>query len=179
VPFRIDNFQENAKRLIKGTAKRKLLSACAEYRELSAPAKKTTAIMEIMELLDRIVPANQRNELMQSCGRKCLCDSTIKKAASLQKQATNIDDLAKFLNENRIGGGHLRREGKFILAEYLRCYCGSVSKTKTKFSPTYCQCSCGWYKQLFETIFNKPVKVELLGSIIQGDDKCRFRIDLK
>jgi len=102
----------------------------------------------------------------------------LQKAVRLLKHAANLDDLVELLNANHIGGGLLRRKGKTIIAEYRRCYCGSVSKTKTKFSPTYCQCSCGWYRQLFETILGKPVKVELLGSIIQGDAQCRFKIYL-
>jgi predicted ArsR family transcriptional regulator len=42
------------------------------------------------------------------------------------------------------------------------------------FSATYC--SCGWYRQLFETLLDGPVEVELLGSIVQGDERCRFLI---
>jgi len=59
---------------------------------------------------------------------------------------------------------------------YERCYCGSVSQTKEPFSATYCYCSCGWYRQLFETLLERPVEVELLGSVIQGDENCRFKI---
>lgn len=179
MPFRIDNFQENMGRLPKSVSRKKILLMCDAFREMTTPKNKTIAIKAIMDLLDQTLKADKRNELMQAGGRSCICASTLKKAIRLQKQATSADNLVELLNANHIGGGFLRRKGNVIYAEYHRCYCGSVSKTKTKFSPTYCQCSCGWYRQLFETILGKPVKVELLGSIIQGNSKCRFKIYLK
>jgi predicted hydrocarbon binding protein len=51
-----------------------------------------------------------------------------------------------------------------------------VSQAQEPFSPTYCQCSCGWYRQLFETLQGKAVEVDLLGSIRQGDERCQFLI---
>jgi predicted ArsR family transcriptional regulator len=35
---------------------------------------------------------------------------------------------------------------------------------------------CGWYRQLFETLLEQPVEVDLLASIVQGDERCRFLI---
>ena len=179
MPFRIDHFQENVERSIKGAARKRLLSACDAYRKLSTPRQKTMAIQAMMELLDGKVTADTRKELMQTCGRRCICTSILNKVIRLQNRAADLDDLLNLLNEAHIGGGHLRRKGDIIHAEYHRCYCGSVSKTKARFSPTYCQCSCGWYRQLFETILRRPVTVELLGSIIQGDSHCRFEIHLR
>jgi hypothetical protein len=36
--------------------------------------------------------------------------------------------------------------------------------------------TCGWYRQQFETLLDGPVEVELLGSIVQGDENCRLLI---
>lgn len=38
-------------------------------------------------------------------------------------------------------------------------------------------CSTGWYKSLFEAAFDKPVKVKLKQSILQGADRCEFEIE--
>ncbi len=178
MPFKIEHFQENVERLTDGVAKRTLLRTCDAYRDLTTPRQRAAALREMMELLDQTATADKREELMQSCGRRCIGVSILSKAMALQNRAADLDDLLNLLNKVHIGGGHLRREGHIIHAEYDRCYCGSVSRTKTKFSPTYCQCSCGWLRRLFETILDKPVRVDLLGSIIQGDSRCRFRIHL-
>lgn len=176
MPFSADNFQTYTKRLVTGAALEPLLRACDSYRGLTAPSQKTIAIQDMMTLLDRDVAEGTRRELMESCGRECLGGAILKKALRLADQADNLDDLLARLNDAHIGGGSLRREGDVICAEYHRCYCGSVSKSRTVFSPTYCYCSCGWYKQLFETLLKKAVRVELLESIIQGGGRCRFRI---
>lgn len=178
MPFRIERFVENVKRFTKGSAKKKLLQAGEAYRGLTSRGQKTIAIHDMMELLDRDVPKETRQELMESCGRKCISDGTLKKALRLQNQADDFDGLLALLNKANIGGGLLSRQGDVIHAEYRRCYCGAVNKTKTRFSPTYCHCSCGWYRQLFESLLNRPVRVELLGSIIQGNDSCRFKIHI-
>ncbi|MCK4478878.1 hypothetical protein KAU88_10215 [Candidatus Bathyarchaeota archaeon] len=47
-----------------------------------------------------------------------------------------------------------------------------------KLSATYCNCSRGWAKELFEGVLGRPVGVIMEKSIIKGDDQCRFRIVL-
>jgi hypothetical protein len=115
---------------------------------------------------------------MEACSESCFGKSLLEKARRLQAGAQNLEQLLVQLNEAHIGGGHLQRQGNVIHATYDRCYCGSVSQSKVPFSATYCGCSCGWYRRLFEGLLNQPVEVELLGSIIQGNENCQFLIHL-
>ena len=45
-------------------------------------------------------------------------------------------------------------------------------------SDTHCFCGSGWYDQLWEGILGRPVDVEVLQSILKGDDCCTFAIHL-
>ena len=45
-------------------------------------------------------------------------------------------------------------------------------------NPIACQISCGYYKDFWEGVLKHPVKVELTGSLIQGDESCTFNIHL-
>jgi predicted hydrocarbon binding protein len=45
-------------------------------------------------------------------------------------------------------------------------------------SDTHCFCGSGWYDQLWEGILGKPVEIEVLQSILKGDDCCTFAITL-
>ena len=66
-----------------------------------------------------------------------------------------------------------------IQGGYDRCYCGMVSKTRMPFPDlTYCHCSTGWYKQLFETALKKSVRVKIKRSIICGAKTCEFEIKI-
>jgi predicted hydrocarbon binding protein len=178
MPFKAKIFQENVERLADGAARNKLVKACAEYHSLTTAQKRVQCIHEMMSVLDQEVDEKIRWEIMEACGRCCIGISILEKAKSLRQKERDLDVFLDRLNKVRIGGGHLRREGDNIFPAYDRCYCGSVSKTKTLFSGTYCRCSCGWFKKLFEDLFRKKVEVRLLKSIIQGNDRCEFLIQI-
>ncbi len=176
MPFRPHVFQENIAGRVPETTAEILAQACGDYDTLTTPLQRARCVKDVMDALDQTVDEPTRQAIMQACGRQCIGASILDKARKLARTAADLDDLLVRLNQSHIGGGHLRREGDVIHATYTRCYCGSVNQTKTAFSPTYCQCSCGWYHQLFETLLERPVTVELVSSIIQGDESCRFRI---
>jgi predicted hydrocarbon binding protein len=56
------------------------------------------------------------------------------------------------------------------------CPCGLVRVGVTP--PTVCQCSIGWQRRAFSTVFGRPVRVELKQSLLRGSDRCRFEIRL-
>jgi predicted hydrocarbon binding protein len=63
----------------------------------------------------------------------------------------------------------------------LYCHCPrirDVLKTKETLSPTYCYCGAGYYKGIWEEILQQPVEVELLESVLKGDEVCKIAIEL-
>lgn len=178
MPFKTQAFLESLNSHVEGAARDELARACESYTALTAPHQKARCIHWMMDVLDREVNQVTRQAILEACGRRCIGAGILEKALRLQKGSQDLDDLIGRLNAAQIGGGHLRREGDVIQATYERCYCGSVSHSRELFSDTYCHCSCGWYRQLFETLLERPVEVELLGSIIQGDERCEFAIRL-
>jgi hypothetical protein len=103
---------------------------------------------------------------------------------------------------NRGWGSAGVREGSTIIAtkipksgyllEYLReedparkralyCHCPRVRETlnsSATLSPTYCYCGAGFYKGIWEEILQEPVEVEVLETVLQGDEVCRFAVRL-
>lgn len=102
-------------------------------------------------------------------------------------------------NDPEMGGG--RREGSIIyevkipyqtkqyLAEsdptnkrYYGCHCPwartAIKNHDVKTAETFCYCSGGFHKKPWEVIFEQPLRVEVLESILNGDDRCRFAIYL-
>ena len=53
-----------------------------------------------------------------------------------------------------------------------------VLKSSVTISPTYCYCGGGFYKGIWEEILQQPVEVELLESVLQGDEVCKFAVHL-
>jgi hypothetical protein len=41
---------------------------------------------------------------------------------------------------------------------------------------SYCYCSVGWVKEMFEQALERPVEVKVEASIRRGDETCRLRV---
>lgn len=178
MPFKPEIFLRQVSPFVDGATKDLFSQACERYVSLTNPRQKAACIYGMMKLLEASVEGEARFMVMEGCGRACIGASTMTKAVKLQRESDNLDDLLFRLNAAHIGGGHLVREDGVIWATYDRCYCGAVSKSQEPFSETYCHCSCGWFQKLFETLFNQVVKVELMDAILQGGERCRFRIHI-
>jgi len=42
----------------------------------------------------------------------------------------------------------------------------------------YCYCGAGWYRQQWEGVFDKPVSIKIVKSVLRGDEICRFAIHI-
>ena len=114
---------------------------------------------------------------MAACGRKC-CHGASKLAEKLGSECLSLRELVTKLNAAGAGGGRLRvRDAHTITGGYDLCYCGQVRQTKAPFPDlTYCHCSVGWYRELFESALGRPVEVEITQSIVCGARTCEFII---
>jgi hypothetical protein len=178
MPFRVQRFEQSLAARVDDDVRAKLIAGCEAYDAIKSPAKKARWIKGLMERLEEEVGEAVAREVMEGCGRQCISRRVLKKAQKCWREAETIDDFLDSLNQARLGGGSLRREGNTIYGSYGRCYCGAVSQAREPVQSTYCYCSCGWYKMLFETVLGHPVEVELLGSIAQGAEACRFVIHI-
>ena len=64
----------------------------------------------------------------------------------------------------------------------LYCHCPRVrsilATRDVVLSPTYCYCGGGFYKGIWEEILGRDIRVELLKTVMQGDDVCQFKVVL-
>ncbi len=59
------------------------------------------------------------------------------------------------------------------------CFCPIIRDRLDAGMPvTYCYCGAGWYRQQWEAATGLPVRVEVLGSVLKGDDACSFAVSL-
>jgi len=126
--------------------------------------------------LDEHVDKETIAKVLEQCGRQCQSESLIKKARSIYGKSKDVDD---FLDNFGKVYKHLHREGNSLYIVYPKCYCSIVNKIPSgKLSATYCNCSRGWAKALFEGALERPVEVTMEQSIKQGDKQCKFKITL-
>ena len=61
------------------------------------------------------------------------------------------------------------------------CHCplvGSVAREDGRMPRSYCYCGAGFYQGIWEEITGAPVEVEVLETVLDGGEVCRFAIHL-
>ncbi|MFX1252873.1 MAG: DUF6144 family protein [Promethearchaeota archaeon] len=68
------------------------------------------------------------------------------------------------------------------LKRYYYCHCPwareAIKDTNNLVSPVFCNCSAGYFKQYWDIVLERDTHVEVLESVIQGDDICKFVLHL-
>jgi hypothetical protein len=74
------------------------------------------------------------------------------------------------------------REENIQLKRYYYCHCPwareSLLQAEGAVSAQFCRCSAGFHKKPWEVIFEQKLAAEVLESVLQGDMRCRFAIQL-
>ncbi len=61
---------------------------------------------------------------------------------------------------------------------YCHCPLARAGVATTPQPEPYCCCGGGWYGRIWEFIVERPVRVEVVRSVMRGDDDCTFAIHL-
>jgi predicted hydrocarbon binding protein len=131
-------------------------------------------VFSLIKNLEQHLDENQRIELLEECGRDCA-----KRHA--QKEALKFKgDLDGWMGTMRkwVGTENIQRDKNYVHVIYSKCFCPLVQDAQPLKSETYCNCSRGWLKEVFETVMEKPVAVKLEDSIMKGGKQCRFTVFL-
>lgn len=69
-----------------------------------------------------------------------------------------------------------------IKKRFLACHCpwarSSLKHGPSNMTPIFCNCSAAFHKKPYDVIFGKPLKAEVIETVLQGDMMCRFAIHL-
>lgn len=154
---------------------KKIMEIYSELPLKSSTAKQAKYVKSILNELENNIGENIVEKVMKHCGHLCISNRTIEEAKQLFKKAENVEKFLDLMNEKHIGGGELHMDNGNIIGVYNKCYCG-MAKNVENMPASYCNCSAGWFEKLFSSVFNKTVKVTKLHTILQGADKCAFKI---
>ena len=131
-------------------------------------------IENLMDSLDELVDEETCKLILERCGRECIGKSTVAKA---RKVFMKSEDIEGFLYKYSKVNEHLHHEGDGVYLVYPKCYCPVVKNIPPgQLSATYCECSKGWAKALFEGATGRQVEVVREKTILSGDEECRLKI---
>ena len=146
------------------------------------PAGKAEWWRTAIERLEKATGKENAVEIMKSCGRKCCGQGQRNTAKRLMAESESIEEFLDRISRHDVKEGDLTyvlQDENTIIAEHHKCFCGQVKRTKEPFpTRSYCQCSVEFNRVFFEAALERPVQVELVQSIINGAESCKFIIHI-
>ncbi len=132
-------------------------------------------LIDLLNEVDGYIDDKELAKILEKRGRTCVGPNYIKKAKDAARNTKSIDDFVKKLSKTL---PMLKKEGDKVYMVYPKCYCHHIKGLEGDIPKSYCYCSIGWVKELFEQALNKPINVKLESSILGGDKTCRLRVAL-
>ena len=152
--------------------------------------KAMTWIKDLIDNIDGILDHETRIKLMHACGKSCYIDA-FGVASNDPPSARLAENWMTYL---RNAGYEIQEGGDVTVVNYSwgrdhqnpwglmikdgYCLCPIVESIPKGLSPTFCSCSAGYVKEMFQRYLGKPVDVELVETLQMGGDDCRFRIKI-
>jgi hypothetical protein len=155
-------------------------------------------IKQMVETLDRC-DEQVRYKVISGCShvfpKEQLDKLRLAYVSARNRNADPIDAVIEFMKNDPGWGEGAMRDGNAIYSEKkprdprtlaaartdlerkkAYCFCPVIRENLEKgMSKSYCYCGAGWYRQQWEYATGKEVRVEILTSILNGDDKCSFK----
>lgn len=118
-------------------------------------------------------------EAIKKIRANCQCgygmDEKLALVKELMSAATTIEGFAS--SEEAQAAGLFCKNGELFL-QFNFCPCPMLAEVEKLETNTWCQCTTGYSKILFEKAFSCNADVELLKSVKMGDDLCLMKIIL-
>ena len=144
-------------------------------------------IRRLISALDANVDEQTRIRIMENCGRACYAGAHGPRGDTPPKP----EDIGKFLDGMRkyLGNDGVQQQGEqtVVYFKYTAnpqglktadgyCLCPIFEDAPKDVSPTYCNCSVGYVKEIFERRTGKTVSVQLTNSVLRGGKTCEFTV---
>ena len=195
----LERFAKNIADVAGEDAKRGVMKGSERLGPHPTPSQRAKWIKGAMERLEALVDEERRKQIMIKTCPHTYPRKRIEKLRKLYEQLGSIDKLLEVMYNDKSYGGTSyydcpQRKGNTVYITKVPCnprshekaqtelerkltYCHcpwarAALKTSTKVSPTFCYCSASWDKQLWEGILERPVEVEIVKTLLNGDNCC-------
>jgi len=169
--------------LVDEPARREIMTGCA-CQVPKADLAEARQLWEATGDLDRV------HGLLQARFESFLENVLQLDGALIQEIVAHGWGMAGLRQGNTIIATKIPKSG--FLVEYMQetdpqvkrqyyCHCPRIREVLQggeTISATYCYCGAGYYQGIWEEILQKPVEVELLASVLRGDEVCQVAVHL-
>ncbi|MDO4273234.1 MAG: DUF6144 family protein [Eubacteriales bacterium] len=145
------------------------------HEESDQPEKNPDWVKSAMHRLE----SKFDTEAIRKIRMNCQCGYGMEEKLALVKELrANAATIEEFTNSEKAkAAGLFCKDGELFL-QFGFCPCPMLAEVDKLETDTWCQCTTGYSKVLFEKAFTCNVDVELLKSIKMGDPVCLMKITL-
>jgi effector-binding domain-containing protein len=197
--------EENLDRVLGKKMKKEIMQGVDSLDIQSSTEDRFHWAKVVMEKLDASADEFQKFDIVSSCAHIFPKTQLVKLRDVFQAaRATNddpmvaVDAVLDFMAVDKGWKERPHREGTVVFStkqpadpvayekattpgekRAAYCFCPVIRNLLDKgMSITYCNCGSGWFREQWETATGKPVTVDILQSVLKGDDVCLFAIHL-
>lgn len=172
-----------------------LLTGCENLEQLGERERADCAVRLMARLDQQISDQQIRSDVMTACACNCYAEH-IEVFKEGYRENGDIDRLLDLMH-GRVFLNRPVREGNIVFVtkapcfpeehakahtpaekRYYYCHCDNVRAVVGRISPTYCLCGAGWCRNIWESVLERPVQMEVVKSVLQGDETCQFAVHL-
>lgn len=174
--FDIRKIQENA--IYESVRKKSTVDIAREVvygKDQTHPETNADWVKSAMSRLENRFDPDTRKKIRMNCQCGYGMDEKLALVKELKSAASNLEEFAG--SEKAKAAGLFCRDGELFL-QFHFCPCPMLAEVDKLETDTWCQCTTGYSKVLFEKAFACNVDVKLLNSIKMGDQVCLMKITL-
>lgn len=201
----LDNFERSVEQHTDVKVKKKVLEGIQEVPKGSTKRIRKTQAQWIKNAIDKLHSLVDDEKatriLVDTCPHK-YPEARIKKMKELYQELGNLDQLLEVMRNDTSWRGYSfydypTREGNIIHVTkgpykpkayeeattreeriHNYCHCPIARSLMDEMPSTFCCCSGGWVKQLWEGVLERPLEVRLTESILKGDERCTHSFEI-
>ncbi len=175
--FDIRKMQENVLyEAVKAESDAESAGEVAYGKEPSAKAEKDPDwVKSSMRRLERKFDFDTVKKIRMNCQCGYGMEEKLALVKELKSASSSIEEFAG--SEKAKAAGLFCKDGELYL-QFHFCPCPMLAEVEKLETNTWCQCTAGYSKVLFEKAFSCGAGVELLKSIKMGDPVCLMKITL-
>lgn len=129
----------------------------------------------LIEIMEQSMPHPECRQILHALGGKC---ADTYRTALIDRYRGNIHGFLEEGLRTWMAEAHYdEAAGTIRVVDKSRtCSCPLVTVGETP--ATFCNCTLGWQEATYLSILGKPVKAELEESVLRGDKRCVYRMQV-
>ncbi|MEZ4813237.1 MAG: hypothetical protein R2883_07180 [Caldisericia bacterium] len=187
-----DLFLTNLKKNVENSKVAKIISDMDSINVFSPIEDRFEWIKGVTSKLEKTTDKDCHYQVISKCAHIFPVD-LIKKARRQFESNPDVDNLITFMKKESGWYGNIERDGDKVITwknpanpkQYAvaktkeekinaYCFCPIVKFDPNKIPYSFCNCSAGWVRQLWEGVFETSIQVNVDETIISGAERCSF-----